>query len=488
MPKVQPKPKPKTAKEKLEEKEAKRKKIKQPRLLRGFRDILPEEQFAWDMIEDVARTLSDDYSFGRIRLPYLEKRSLFERTVGKGTDIIEKELFAFEDQGGDKVSMRPEATAQIARAYIEHGMINKPQPVKMWYFGPMFRYDRPQAGRYRQFWQWGLEAVGSDDPIMDAQLIMVCHKFFKELGLEVTFQINSLGSADSRREYIMELVSYFKQFRRKLSDVDKKRLAKNPLRLLDSKEEGMAELKVDAPQILDWIDDKSKEHFMKVLEYLDEAEVPYELNPFLVRGLDYYNRTVFEIIQTGVEEKKEEDEETALEETIEGEEKTEETEETEEGEEKVEEKEEPVLALGGGGRYDELIPQLGGRDENSGAMGVAIGIERVILALKKAGIEIPKQRPVDVFFCQLGEAARRKGLRMFEDLRIAGIATAEAFGKGSLKAQLELADKMGVKLALILGQKEVLDGTIIIRNMESGGQEIVDAEKLVELVKKQIKK
>lgn len=466
-------PKAKITKKADEEENARIKKIKQPRLLRGFRDVLPEEQFAWDIVEKAASTLSNDYSFGRIRLPYLEMRSLFERTVGKGTDMIEKELFAFEDQSGDKVSMRPEATAQIARAYIEHGMLNLPQPVKMWYFGPMFRYDRPQAGRYRQFWQWGLESVGSDDPIIDAQMIMICHKFFNELGLEVVFKINSLGSADSRREYIMELVSYFKQFRRKLSDIDKKRLTKNPLRLLDSKEEGMAELKVDAPQIIDWIDDKSKDHFMKVLEYLEEAEVPYELDPFLVRGLDYYNRTVFEIMAVAPEVPPVKDEVGEHE---------------EESVEKKEEKMPVQLALGGGGRYDDLIPQLGGRQEVSGAMGMAIGIERVILALKAAGVEIPKQRPVEVFFCQLGDAARRKGLNMFEDLRKAGFQAAEAFGKGSLKDQLELADKAEAKVALILGQKEVLDGTIIIRDMDSGAQEIVDSEKLIEIVKKSLKK
>lgn len=431
--------------------EDKKKLASKPQLLRGFRDILPDEQFVWEMVEDAARKISNDYSFDRIRLPILEKRNLFERTVGKGTDIIEKELFAFEDRSGEKVALRPEATASIARSYIEHGMINLPQPVKLWYFDPMFRYDRPQAGRYRQFWQWGLEAIGSDEPIIDAQLILICHRFLKELGLDVIVKINSLGNVESRREYIMELTSYFKQFRRKLSEVDKKRLQKNPLRLLDSKEEGMAELKVDAPQIVDWLDDASKQHFMKVLEYLDEAEVPYELDPFLVRGLDYYNRTVFEffLVDPGEDEGLQ-------------------------------------TSLGGGGRYDDLIPMLGGR-EVTGAAGVAMGVERVIAAMKAKGVEIPKKRQTDIFFCQLGDAARRTGLKVFENFRKAGIGIAEAFGKGSLKAQLEAADKRGSKIALILGQKEVLDGTIIIRDMDSGGQEIVDVNKVVDLVKRQLK-
>lgn len=418
-------------------------------LLRGFKDVLPDEQFIWARIEQVVAELAGNYSFGRIRLPILEKRGLFERTVGKGSDIVEKELFAFEDQGGDKVALRPEATAQIARAYIEHGMINKPQPVKLWYFEPMFRYDRPQAGRYRQFYQWGIESLGSGDPIIDAQVILVCDRFFKELGLNVVFKMNSLGTVSSRREYIMELVSYFKQFRKKLSEVDKKRLVKNPLRLLDSKEEGMAELKVDAPQIIDWLDDDSKQHFMKVLEYLDEVDVAYELDPFLVRGLDYYSQTVFEIVLP-----------------------------TDDGTGSQN-------ALGGGGRYDDLIPMLGGR-ESVGAVGAAIGIERVILAMKESGMEMPKRSNLDVFFCQLGDAARRKGLRVFEEFRKAGIPIAEAFGKGSLKAQLEVADKQKAQIALILGQKEVLDETIIVRDMESGAQEIVDVKKVVEIVRKQL--
>ncbi|MBT4856970.1 histidine--tRNA ligase [Candidatus Uhrbacteria bacterium] len=439
---------PKKAAKKVEE-EVPKKKIKVPQLLRGFRDIMPEEELYWARIEEVITRIAQDYSFNRIRLPILEQTSLFERSVGKGTDIIDKEMFSFVDQSNNKVVLRPEATASVARAYIEHGMIDRPQPVKMWYEGPMFRHDRPQAGRYRQFWQFGLEAVGSKEPIIDAQIIIMCHQILKELGLEVVFQINSIGTPEIRREYEMELVAYFKQFRKQLSDIDKKRLTKNPLRLLDSKAEGMDELKIDAPQIVDWLDDNSKEHFMKVLEYLDEMEVPYELNPFLVRGLDYYNKTVFEILPTKFEGKN-------------------------------------ANAIGGGGRYDGLIELLGGR-EGTPAMGMAMGIERIVLAMKHQEVELPNTRQVQVFFCQLGDAARRTGLRVFDNFRTQGIPIAEAFGKGSLKAQLELADKQGARVALILGQKEVLDGTIIIRDMESGGQEIVDSAKVVEIVKKMLK-
>jgi histidyl-tRNA synthetase len=262
--------------------------------------------------------------------------------------------------------------------------------------------------------------------------------------------VNSLGTPQSRREYVTELVKYFKQHKKQLSETDAKRLTKNPLRLLDSKEPGMEELRSSAPQLIEYLDEESKQHFMKVLEYLDEAEVPYMLNPYLVRGLDYYTRTCFEITMT-----------TPPNPEMEG------------------------LALGGGGRYDGLIPLLGGR-ENTSAIGAALGIERLILAMKASGSMPAKHPKIDVFFCQLGDAARRKGLAVYEKFREAGVSIAEAFGKGTLKAQLELADKHKAAVAVILGQKEVLDGTIIIRDMESGAQEIVDVEKVVGIVAKRL--
>lgn len=426
------------------------KKSKTLETLRGFRDILPDEQAAWEKIEDVARNLTHSYGFGRIRLPALEATSVFERGVGKDTDIVEKEMFTFVDQGGVKMTLRPEGTAQVARAYIEHGMLNQQQPVKLWYMEQFFRHERPQAGRYRQFWQLGLEAVGSDDPVLDAQVILMTYSFCKDLGVDTIVNINSLGTPAIRKAYISELTKYFKSHAKKLGETDLKRLQRNPLRLLDSKEEGMEELKAGAPQLIEYLDDENKQHFMKVLEYLDEAEVPYTLNPFLVRGLDYYTKTVFELVSTN-----------------------------------------PIgengsqLALGGGGRYDGLIPLLGGR-EATGAIGAALGLERIMLAMKAAGSMPDNKRTVDVFFCQLGEAARRKGLKIFEKFRQAGVDVGEAFAKGNLKAQLEIADKMKASVAIILGQKEVLDGTIIIRDMEAGAQEIVDVEKVVSIVAKRI--
>lgn len=426
------------------------KKTKVPETLRGFRDILPEEQAVWDKMDAVMHSLSRAYSFGRIRLPVLEQTALFERGVGKDTDIVEKEMFTFTDQGGVRMTLRPEGTAAVARAYIEHGMLNQPQPVKLWYSEQFFRHERPQAGRYRQFWQFGLEAIGSDDPILDAQIMLMCERFCKDMGLDVTIQVNSLGTPVSRRSYVAELVKFFKANKKKLSETDQKRLTRNPLRLLDSKEPGMEELKNEAPQIIDYLDDESKQHFMKVLEYLDEAEVQYTLNPHLVRGLDYYTKTAFEVVLTNPS--------------------------AEEG---------AQSALGGGGRYDGLIPLFGGR-EGTSAVGAALGLERVLMAARAAGKLPDPRRRSDVFFCQLGEAARRKGLKVFEKFREAGVDVSEAFSKSNLKAQLEIADKVKAPIAVILGQKEVLDGTIIIRDMESGAQEIVDVEKVVSIVAKRL--
>ncbi len=419
-----------------------------PELLRGFRDILPEEQARWTKVRDTVRTIADAYSFDRIDTPVLERVDLFQRTVGKQTDIVEKEMYAFQDAAEDHVCLRPEATASVARAYINHGMMNLPQPVKLWYEGPMFRHERPQAGRYRQFHQAGFEVLGSAEAIMDAQLIMIAVQTMKELGIPVTVQINSIGTPATRQAYLAELTSYFRPHRAKLSEDDKKRLQKNPLRILDSKDPAVQELLASAPQIVDWLDDESKNHFMKVLEFLDEVEVPYVLNPHLVRGLDYYTHTVFELWEAG---------DTG---------------------------ERAQNALGGGGRYDGLLELLSGRP--TPACGFALGMERVVRTMADRNIPGTNRPKPQVFFAQLGDAARRVGLKLYEQFRQGGIPVAEAFGKNALKTQLESANKFGVPYTLILGQKEVLDGTVIIRDMESGAQEIADREKIVQIMKRKL--
>lgn len=416
--------------------------------LRGMKDILPEDQGYWEMVRNKAEELADAYGFRWINTPVLEHTELFKRTVGKETDIVEKEMYTFEDRGGDNVTLRPEGTAPVARAYVNHGMLSQPQPVKLFYWGPMFRYDRPQKGRYRQFYQFGFEVLGSALPIVDAELILMTYNFYKELGLETKVVLNSIGTAESRAEYLSELVSYYRTNRGKICEDCKRRMAKNPLRLLDCKEPQCAEVKAGAPQIVDWLDEESKAHFMKVLEYLDEVQVPYTLNPYLVRGLDYYAKTVFEFWPEGGEELAQ-------------------------------------SALCGGGRYDGLVQMLGGQP--TPACGVAPGIERVILALKEKQIVPPAPRMPQVFLAQLGEQARVKALSLFEEFRKAGIKVVQTFAKEALKAQMEVANKYGVPYTLILGQKEVLDGTILIRDMDGGNQETVDMKKVVGEIKKKLK-
>lgn len=423
-----------------------------PQVLRGMRDILPSEQKYWRLISGKVDDLTAAYGYERLDTPILEETALFNRSAGKQSDVIEKEMFSFEDKGGDNVSLRPEGTAGVVRAYINHGMINLPQPVKLHYLGPMFRYDRPQQGRYRQHHQFGVEAFGEPGSAQDAEIILLAHLLLKELGLKTVVRVNSLGCALCRPGYLMELTAYYRSKRSGLCEDCKRRLAKSPLRLLDCKEANCQIIKEGAPHLVDFLDDDCKNHFMRVLEHLDDLQVPYVLDPHLVRGFDYYTRTVFEI--TGPEEA--------------GEGGT------------------AGLSLGGGGRYDNLIEQLGGRQVP--ACGFGIGLERVILAMKTQNIEPPADRRPDVFLAQLGDAARRKAFNLFEEMRQSGIKAAANFSKGTLKGQLETANRLGAAFTLILGQQEIIDGTILVRDMESGMQEIVDFAKAVPEMRKKLGK
>ena len=417
-------------------------------LLRGFRDLLPNDARLLNTVRDTAKSILEAYRYRQVELPLVEETALFVRGVGKATDIVEKELYTWETPGGENVSLRPEATAGTVRAYIQHGMLNLPQPVKMWCVGPMFRYDRPQAGRFRQFYQVSVESIGDADPIVDAELILLSWLITKELGIDAVVRINSIGTPESRAQYKNALVTYFRSKKSKLSEDDKKRLLKNPLRLLDSKDPGMQELKAEAPQIVDWLDEESRTHFMRVLEYLDEAGVPYQLDPYLVRGLDYYTKTVFELYTTS------DDQELAQ------------------------------TAIGGGGRYDGLVEMLGGRP--TPAAGFALGVDRLLSRMPHVAIE--EEEKVDVFLAQLGEMGRKKALPIFEELRKAGIRVGASLSKPSIKSQMDLANRSGAKWAIVIGQKEVLDGTVIIRDMDAGSQEIVDAKKIVMEVKKKLER
>lgn len=423
---------------------SKSKKINPPQLVRGMHDILPNEWPWWNFVIDEVNYLAQAYGFQRLETPALEKTNLFIRAIGSTTDVVEKEMYSFIDQSGDHLSLRPEYTAGLARAYIEHGLHSWPQPVKIYSLGPVWRHERPQAGRYRQFWQFDFEIMGEQSAIADCQLILAAAALFDSLHLPVTIQINSVGCQNCRLAYKQALQDYYRTRRSALCEDCKRRLVKNPLRLLDCKQEADRELAKQAPQLIDFLCQPCKDHFVRLLEYLDEVQLVYQLNPYLVRGLDYYTRTVFEI--WGANEDK--------------------------------------SALAAGGRYDNLIAELGGQP--TPAVGFAGGVERVITELKARQIGIPLPPSPDIFLASLGEMARKKALRLFEELRRQGIRVAESFTKDGLKNQLEIANRLGVKFTLVIGQKEITDGTIIIRDMENGIQEIVDFNKVIEEVKKRL--
>lgn len=431
-------------------KETTKKKTKNPIVLqnpRGMKDILPGEQGYWNQVRKVLESSYQKYGFERIDIPVLEYSNIFSGSIGEQTDIMEKEIYTFKTKGGDDVALRPEFTAGIARAYIQHGMNVLPKPVKLFSIGQAYRYDRPQEGRYREFWQANFDIFGEEDSILDAEIMQLAFRVLNNLKLKnVQFQVNSIGCADCRKAYLNLLVSYFKSKNKKLCKDCKKRLAVNPLRILDCKEDKCAQVSSGAPQTVDHLCDDCHDHFKSLLEYLDELEIPYAINPSLVRGLDYYARTVFEIWSLSEGKK---------------------------------------LSLGGGGRYDMLIEGLGG--EPTPAIGFGLGLDRLVMEMKRVNAkpyEAPKPR---VFLAQLGRLAKRKSLRLFADLEKNGILVAESFGRGGLKSQLRTANKLGVDITLIVGQKEALDDTVIVKNMVSGTQETISKEKLLGAIKKILK-
>ncbi len=443
-------PKKNEEKEGMEKDLKKAKKIKKEfATVTGMRDILPQDQKYWDLVVKVGEKIALDYGYGKIDTPILEYTEVFTKGLGKVTDLIEKEMYSFEDRGGDNLTIRPEGTASIVRAYIQHGMINQTQPVKLYSYGPMFRHDKPQSGRYRQLHQFGYEAIGEINPALDAQMILMGWNMINEVGLDSIIQVNSIGCPNCREEYKKALVKYYKTKVKVLCPNCQRRLQKNPLRLLDCKEEECVKLKIEAPQILDYLDEECKSHLMKVIEYLDELDLPYVLNTQIVRGLDYYTKTVFEYWAADDAEGK--------------------------------------SALGGGGRYDGLVQLLGGRQDVP-ACGFAMGMDRVVSKLREKEVVVPDIYQPDIFVAQLGEAAKKKALKMYERLRQKGFKLSQAFYKDNLKAQLEIANKLKVKYTLIMGQKEVGDGTVLVRDMDGGIQENVDYNKIDSDLAKRVQK
>ena len=416
----------------------------------GMHDILPEDEKYFQKIYDIVKEIANFYGFQKIETPILEESELFSRGVGLATDIVQKEMFSLKTKGGDFLTLRPEGTAPIVRAYIEKGMQNLPQPVKLWYFGPFFRYERPQSGRYRQFWQFGLEGLGEESPVIDAQIIQIFYNILKELKCKnLIIEVNSIGDSACRPYYKKLLVSYFREQIAGLCPDCRRRIKENPLRILDCKEEKCQRIVSQGPQLIDHLCEACHQHFKEVLEFLDELELPYRLNPYLVRGLDYYTRTVFEIYDG-------------------------------------QERGRALGALAGGGRYDALIKILGGVE--TPACGAAGGIDRIISLMKEKAIRFKKEKVSQIFLAQLGNLAKKKSLKLIEDFRREGILISESLGRDSLKTQLQIADKIGVKYTLILGQKEALEGNILIKDMKTGQQETVKLEKIVKEMKKRLKK
>ncbi len=433
--------KPKVKKETL----GKRTKIQS---LRGMKDILPQEQPFWNQVRKSSEKIHREFGFSRIDVPLVEYSELYLRGVGGETDIVEKEMYEFTTRGKDKVALRPELTSGIVRAYIENGMNSLPKPIKLFSTGPVYRYERPQEGRYREHSQVNFDVFGEQDPIIDAQMIQIASRLVQSLGIKnVQVQVNSIGCPQCRKDYRDLLISYLESKKTKLCQDCKRRLESNPLRTLDCKEDKCVQVSLTAPQSVDHLCEECHNHFRTLLEYLDELDLPYTINPKLVRGLDYYTKTVFEL-WSGEEEGRK-------------------------------------SALGGGGRYDGLVKLLGGED--TPAVGFGLGIERLIIEMKRVQAK-PYQYPQPkVFLAQLGDLAKKKSLRLFLEIEKNGILTAESFGRGSLKSQLRQAAKLRVEIALILGQKEAIDKTVIVKNMKTGVQETVDIGRVIDIVKKKLK-
>jgi histidyl-tRNA synthetase len=395
-------------------------------------DILPEVTPYWQVIETILKDVLAGYGYQEIRFPIVEKTELFKRSIGEVTDIVEKEMYTFEDRNGDSLTLRPEGTAGCVRAAMENGLLNQTQ--RLWYMGPMFRHERPQKGRYRQFHQIGVEAYGFNGPDIDAEMIMLTARLWKALGLKgVTLQINSLGSTEARLAYREVLIAYFEQHQSELDEDSQRRLHSNPLRILDSKNPEMQALNDAAPKLIDYLDEESKQHFEQLCQILDSVGIAYEINPRLVRGLDYYGKTVFEWVTDQL-----------------GSQGT-------------------VCA---GGRYDGLVAQLGGKEAT--AIGFAIGLERLV-ALLEATDALPEIKQTDAYLVAVGDQAIAQAAFLTERLRdeLPGIRLISHCGGGSFKSQFKRADRSGARWTLILGDEEVSNQTIGIKTMATGEQQTI---------------
>ena len=410
------------------------------RVPKGTTDIVPDVAVKWQYLERKAVELFKKYGYKPIITPIFEHTEVFTRSIGSSTDIVQKEMYTFEDKGKRSLTLRPEGTAPVIRSYVEQNMNQLPQPVKLYYTGPMFRYERPQAGRYRQFWQIGVEAIGSDDPAVDAESILLLVNYFKAVGLkELTLYINSMGCENDRPQYIEMLKDYATKRRESLCNDCVKRVDLNPLRLFDCKHETCQAVMADAPKLIDHLCESCRSHFDEVKHYLEMQCVNYTIKPELVRGLDYYTKTTFEIVS-------------------------------------------PLLgaqnAIGGGGRYNKLVEEFGG--PSTPGIGFALGTERLALAVEKEGVFDVNENSTEVFIAVADPAAKHAAVNILYELRSNNITSDIDYMDRSLKAQLKAANRRGIRYFVFLGSRELEAGAVVVKDMEDGAQEEVKLNELVE--------
>lgn len=413
---------------------------------RGTQDILPGEVEKWQYIENKARELCGKFQYHEIRTPIFEHTELFTRGVGDTTDIVQKEMYTFTDRGGRSLTLRPEGTASTVRSFVEHKMFGSPnQPVKLFYMGPMFRYERPQAGRFRQFVQFGVEALGSKDPAIDAEVISLAMSIYYSMGLKkLKLIINSLGDKESRSAHRHALIEHFTPRIGEFCQDCQSRLQKNPMRILDCKQDRDHELMKSAPSIIDYLNAESREYFEKVQKYLTDLNIPFMVDANLVRGLDYYNHTAFEIMSDA-------------------------------------EGFGAITTLCGGGRYNGLTEEIGGPE--TPGIGFAFSIERFIAALNAEGIELPVNKGIDCYLVSLGEEAKDYTVGLLQKLRLAGFSAERDYLDRKIKAQMKAADRLNAKYVVILGEEELQNHVINVKHMETGEQKQLDLEGFIEKFK-----
>ncbi len=406
---------------------------------RGTYDILPSESYKWQYLEQTFRQTAEDFGYRQIVTPIFEQSALFERSVGDTSDIIQKEMYKFRDRKGREFALRPEGTASVVRSFVENNLGNQENGNRLYYLGPMFRYDRPQKGRYRQFYQYGVENFGSDHPYIDAEVIALGYTFLKRFGLNnFELEINSIGSQNCARDYDQALIDFFKPYIDKLCPDCQQRLEKNPKRLLDCKVHSCRQIAADAPSMLDFLDSECSDHFQSVQNYLKLMEIPFAINPRIVRGLDYYSKTAFEFLNNNLGAQN---------------------------------------ALCGGGRYDYLVEEIGGKPTTG--IGFAGGFERLLLSLEAENLPQGVQSNPLIFFVSIGAKAENTVIPILQKLRIAGISAGYEIDKSSIKAQMKAADKSGAAFSVVIGDDEIDAGYVSLRNMKTGEQQNLPLEEIV---------